>query len=259
MSHESLENEPLSTSEPVIRDREAKNKRLNREQTVTKEYRNGMSVVEGEVIEGENVGHKWLRIEGGPTIEGAELGPMVLGRTTVNVERLKFHHASVVLEQGEGAGKDKKGFNSIKAEAIVTAQPELAHDEESLRNLSEGEEQRDDKDRITAKVRHTGDGKVIAEQTSYFDEEGVQVTTGLHREGAEQGKIYETRRAMRPEVGLSIPAQNFQTPNGNIENLRLVSITSDVRPSDQARQAAGESGKKQQTVWLEFQGDWTGK
>lgn len=265
MSHESLENEPISTSEPETRTKQFRDPETNeatdkydKEQTVRSEYRNGMSITEGKVIEGEHVGHEWLRVEGGPVIEGTELGPMVLGGTSVNVERLKFHHASVVLEQGSGAGKDPKGFNSIKAEAIVTAMPELAHDEESLRDLSEGEEQHDDKDRVTAKVRRTDDGKEIAERTTYFDEEGVQVTTGLHRAGSEQGKIFETRRAMRPEASLAVPAQNFQTPRGNIENLRLVSMTSDVRPADQARQAAGESGEKQQTVWLEFQGDWSG-
>ena len=143
MSHESLENEAISTSEPEtqtkqLRDPETKEltDKYDKEQTVRSEYRNGMSITEGKVIEGEHVGHEWLRVEGGPTIEGTELGTMILGGTSVNVEHLKFHHASVVLERGEGAGKDEKGFNSIKAEAIVTALPELAHDEESLRDLT---------------------------------------------------------------------------------------------------------------------------
>lgn len=261
-----MENEPISVGEPEtktkkFRDPETKelSGKYDKEQTVSSEYRNGMKIIEGKVVEGEHQGHTWLRVEGGPAIEGSELGPMVLGGTSVNVERLTFHHASIVLEQGQGAGKDPKGFNSIKAEAIVTTLPELAHDEDSLRDLSEGEEEHDDKDRITAKVRRTDDGKEIAERTTYLDEEGVQVTTGLHRAGPEQGKIYETLRAMRPEASLAVPAQTYQTPRGNVENLRLVSMTSDVRPSDQVRQAAGETAAAQQrTVWLEFQGDWNG-
>lgn len=256
MSHDIPENEPINVSDPEIKENTWAH---DRERHVRSEYRDGMSIVEGEVIEGEHVGHRWLRIEGGSTIDAERLEHISIGGQEMSVESFSFHHASIVLEQGQGAGKDPRGFNSIKAEAVVSTMPEQYHSEEELQSLSEGEDQRDDQGRVTSRVRHTGDGKVIAEETSYLDDEGVQITTGLHRTGPEQGKIYETRRLMKPETGTTLPLQ-YQTPRGAVENLRVTSMTMDIRAADAVREQAGETPTPQpRKVWLELQGHWTGQ
>lgn len=265
MSYDALENEPISTSDPKrnikkIRDQETgqETDRVDVEESVQSEYRNGMKITEGKVVEGEHLGHAWLRVEGGPTIEGQHIGTLTLAGAAVEVQSLQFHHASIVLEQGQGSGKDPQGFNSIKAKAVVTALPEVFHDEESLQSLSE-ETVRDDQQRIISRVQKHGDGKVVAERTTYDDTEGVQITTGLHREGPDQGKIFENRRTMGQGIGSPAAIPAYETPRGHVENLRVVSMTSDIRAADTAKTTTEEPGQPpQRVVWLEFQGDWNG-
>ena len=254
MPYESSEREPINTSDPEFRDNTWAH---DREKLVTSEYRDGMKITEGEVVEGDHVGHRWLRVEGGPVFSGQDLGPVALGDTSISVDQLSFHHASIVLEQGAGTGKDEKGFTSIKAKAVVTSLPEAKHDEAVLRELSDGDEQKDEQGRTIARVRNTGDRKRIVERTSYDDEHGIQITTGLHTAGPEQGKMYETRRALRPETVATAPVPNYETPRGTVSSLRLTSMTTDLRPADAVR-AQGDQARTEQVVWLEFQGDWNG-
>lgn len=213
-------------------------------------YPDGLRVGLGEITAGPSQGHRFLRFEGGqPTLE--QLQRLAIGPFELRVSDFSVHHGTVILEQGQNEAKDEAGENFIRATAIVNEQILPYHAEEDLRLLPRRAIQTDEQERILERVWRSGQN-IIAEKNTYLDDLGVQITTGLHLDGPDRGKLYETRRVMGLQAGTAIPKMTIHTPHGDIGQLRLTAVTRDIRRADTAEPL---SEPDQRRVWIELQGE----